>query len=268
MFGLIGLGPKIYLVVVLLAVVASAISFVGIDAMQTYNRRVHQIQHYTHSTVVGEEVNGLILAVVMDSRGIYMARDHAEAEKYAPLIVKNLAVMKQKMAEWTEFTGEGGHGQDGPRERPRGRIYQVPRRAGAPVARSGPSTRRGSYGDNDADQEQPHGAQPWRNGSAQRTVGEAHVKELTERTQAYYEGEAGDQRSSWRLHGGLLALFAVVLVVRHIMWPITLLTAAMTELAAVEKAMSRYHPASAKTRSAIWRARSACSRSERLPPRV
>ena len=76
MFARMGLGPKIYLVVILLALVAASISYVGIDAMRTYNRRVHQMQHYTHFTVLGEEVNGLILAVVMDSRGIYMARDH------------------------------------------------------------------------------------------------------------------------------------------------------------------------------------------------
>src|SRR5215472_1561643 len=99
-----GLGPKIYLVVILLALVAASISYVGIDAMRTYNRRVHQMQHYTHFTVVGEQINGLILSVVMDSRGVYMARDHVEAEKYAPLILKNLATMKQKMAEWTDFT--------------------------------------------------------------------------------------------------------------------------------------------------------------------
>ncbi len=103
MFARMGLGPKIYLVVILLALVAASISYVGIDAMRTYNRRVHQMQHYTHATVVGEEVNGLILSVVMDSRGVYMARDHAEAEKYAPLILKNLATMKQKMAEWTDY---------------------------------------------------------------------------------------------------------------------------------------------------------------------
>jgi len=71
-----GLGPKIYLVVILLALVAASISYVGIDAMRTYNRRVHQMQHYTHFTVVGEQINGLILSVVMDSRGVYMARDH------------------------------------------------------------------------------------------------------------------------------------------------------------------------------------------------
>ena len=73
------LGPKIYSVVLLLALVAAATSYVGIDAMWTYNRRVHQMQHVTHAAIVGEQVNGLILGVVMDSRGIYMARDHAEA---------------------------------------------------------------------------------------------------------------------------------------------------------------------------------------------
>ena len=90
------LGPKICSVVLLLAVVAAFISYDGVRTMRTYNRRVHQMQHVTHSAIVGEQVNGLILAVVMDSRGIYMARDPAEAEKYAPLVLKNLAAHEGK----------------------------------------------------------------------------------------------------------------------------------------------------------------------------
>lgn len=231
MFGRIGLGPKIYLIVVLLAVVAASISVVGIDAMQTYNRRVHQIQHYTHSTVVGEEVNGLILAVVMDSRGVYMARDHAEAEKFAPLILKNLAVMKQKMQEWTDFTEkEDMDKMDRANARAdefikfRTELVRLSRDATIDEARQ--------YGDNDANRNNRTALN--HELEALAAVGEGHVKDLTERTQAYFDQKLITM-VVLAVIGVVLAIFAVVLVVYHITRPLTRITGAMTQLAAGNK---------------------------------
>jgi methyl-accepting chemotaxis protein len=227
----IGLGPKIYLIVVLLAVLAASISLVGIDAMRTYNRRVHQVQHYTHMTVLGEQVNGLILAVVMDSRGIYMARDHAEAEKFAPLILKNLALMKQKMQEWTDYTEqEDMDKMDRANARAdefikfRTELVRLSREATIDEARA--------YGDNDANRANRTALNHEMETVA--AVGEAHVKDLTERTQEYYEQKIF-LMVALAVVGAILAVLAVVLVVRHITRPITRLTSAMTELAAGNK---------------------------------
>lgn len=67
------LGPKIYLVVALLALLTALIGVLGIDAMHTYNDKVYAIDRASARAIVGERVNGLIYAVVMDSRGIYMS---------------------------------------------------------------------------------------------------------------------------------------------------------------------------------------------------
>ncbi|HLN22723.1 MAG TPA: methyl-accepting chemotaxis protein [Patescibacteria group bacterium] len=54
----------------------------------------------SRSAVLGERVNGLVLAVVMDSRGIYMAQDIAEGEKYAVPLLKSLDRLRTVLQEW------------------------------------------------------------------------------------------------------------------------------------------------------------------------
>jgi methyl-accepting chemotaxis protein len=230
-FGRIGLGPKIYLVVILLSLVAASISYVGVNAMQTYNRRVHQLQHYAHSAIVGEQVNELILAVVMDSRGIYMARDHVEAEKFAPLILKNLAVMKEKMAEWTDFAEpEDKDKMDRANARAdefikfRTELVRLSREATLEEARA--------YGDNDANRTNRTALN--REMETLAAIGQANTTNLTERTQSYYESKLITMIVLGVI-GIVLAVVAVVLVVYHVTRPVNRLTAAMTELAAGNK---------------------------------
>jgi methyl-accepting chemotaxis protein len=98
------IGPKLYLVVGLLAAVATSIGLLGADAMRTYNEKVQQIDRASGRAVIGERVNGLIYAVVMDSRGIYMSTTPAESEKYAPLVLANLKRIGDLMKEWTALT--------------------------------------------------------------------------------------------------------------------------------------------------------------------
>ena len=74
------IGPKIYAVVGLLALVAAVIGWMGIEAMRVYSAQVDVISRASTRAVLGERVNGLVLAVVMDSRGIYMSRDAAEVK--------------------------------------------------------------------------------------------------------------------------------------------------------------------------------------------
>src|ERR1700728_3646410 len=93
-------GPKLYLIVGLLAVVAAAIGYLGVDAMRNYNDKVRMIDRASNREIIGERVNGLIYAVVMDSRGIYMAGSRQESEKYAPLVVSNLARIGELMRQW------------------------------------------------------------------------------------------------------------------------------------------------------------------------
>ncbi|HTJ03220.1 MAG TPA: methyl-accepting chemotaxis protein, partial [Methylovirgula sp.] len=98
------LGPKIYLVVTLLALVTAIIGSLGIDAMLTYNKKVGEIDRASRRAIIGERVNSLIYAVVMDSRGIYMSATTKDSELYAPLVEQNLIRIAGLMKQWTALT--------------------------------------------------------------------------------------------------------------------------------------------------------------------
>jgi methyl-accepting chemotaxis protein len=111
------IGPKLYLIVGLLAAVAAGIGLLGFDAMRTYNGKVDEIDRASRRAYIGEQVWGLINAVVMESRGIYMSAcedgkasgkdvqcGREAAEKYAPLLLDNLKRMGELMKQWTALT--------------------------------------------------------------------------------------------------------------------------------------------------------------------
>ena len=94
------IGTKIYAVIGLLAGVAVFIGWTGVDAMRTYQAQVDQMVQASKRAVLGERVNETILAVVMDSRGIYMAQDAAELQKYGTALMAGLKKLEGLMAEW------------------------------------------------------------------------------------------------------------------------------------------------------------------------
>ncbi|GAC1486906.1 MAG: hypothetical protein NVS2B11_12640 [Acetobacteraceae bacterium] len=105
------IGTQIYRVVIGLALVAAAISWLGVDALQTYKAKTAEMQNAARRGMIGQQVNGLIYAVVMDSRGVYMAREPNEREKYAKPLLATLARMPPLMAEWQRNLA-AGHERD------------------------------------------------------------------------------------------------------------------------------------------------------------
>ncbi|GEO81232.1 methyl-accepting chemotaxis protein [Pararhodospirillum oryzae] len=91
---------KIGLLVGLVALVAAGIGGIGIYASMTYAHYSKEITEASARALVGERVNGLVLAVVMDSRGVYMSKDADAAEKFAAPLMKNLASMRDYMTTW------------------------------------------------------------------------------------------------------------------------------------------------------------------------
>jgi methyl-accepting chemotaxis protein len=95
------IGLTLYLVVGLVALVAGGVGFFVGDVARNGNDRIAQIERASSRAVIGERVNGLIYAVVMDSRGIYMATNFRESEKFSPLLLKNLERIGALMRDWT-----------------------------------------------------------------------------------------------------------------------------------------------------------------------
>jgi methyl-accepting chemotaxis protein len=98
------LATRILAVVVLLSLLAAGVGFVGVETMHAYSGLVQTFDRATKREQIGERINRLIYQAVMDSRGIYGARDHAEAEIYAPLVVDTLTKMPPLMERWTILT--------------------------------------------------------------------------------------------------------------------------------------------------------------------
>jgi methyl-accepting chemotaxis protein len=94
------IGAKVLLVAGVL-IVASAV--IGAVAMQTIFRSqtlLHKMENSANRSILGERVNGLIYAVVMDSRGVYMSKSAPEAKKYGQGITASLALLADTMNEW------------------------------------------------------------------------------------------------------------------------------------------------------------------------
>ena len=98
---------RIFIAVGLVGLAAVAMAVIGIRSMATYHEHVIEMESASKRAVIGEKVNGLINAVVMDSRGVYMSADAREAEKFAPPILKNVAEIRRLMDEWTGLLPEG-----------------------------------------------------------------------------------------------------------------------------------------------------------------
>src|SRR5689334_2412258 len=115
--GRVTIAAKIYGVVGFLAIVAGVTGWLGVDAMQRYEEKVGSMQRASGRAIHGERVNGLINSVVMDSRGIYMARDRAEAEKYGKPLLAGLKAIEKEMAAWAALLPEARrHELDGAAE--------------------------------------------------------------------------------------------------------------------------------------------------------
>ncbi len=91
---------KMWLVVGLMSLLAVGIGGVGITGMEALDEQSGEIQKAAARAIIGERSNGLILSVVMDSRGIYMAQSSAEVEKYAVPMLDNLQKFERNIAEW------------------------------------------------------------------------------------------------------------------------------------------------------------------------
>lgn len=84
-----------------LLVIAAAIAIsLGVYSLSRYATMTDEMQSITHRSALAERINGLVNAVVMESRGIYMSEGAIGAERFAPPLLQNLAEIDLLMAEW------------------------------------------------------------------------------------------------------------------------------------------------------------------------
>src|SRR5215470_865363 len=94
------LKAKLYVVITVLGLlsgISTAISFFLLEASD--NAQV-ALDRASQGTIHLEHINGLVYAVVMESRGIYMSADAKQAEPFARNMTKQLAELQQRAAAW------------------------------------------------------------------------------------------------------------------------------------------------------------------------
>jgi len=96
----IGLGGKIYFIVLLAGLLGATMTYMGVDALRIYNAKLAQIERESRQALIAARVNGEIKGVVMESRGIYMSNTNQEADRYGKLLIDGLKLIDELMQEW------------------------------------------------------------------------------------------------------------------------------------------------------------------------
>ncbi len=94
------IGTKIATVVGVLTSTAAILGILGVVGMKTYDDRVDDIQNLSQRALLGEQLNGFVYKVVMDSRGLYAAESKEEVRTFAKAITDTTSLMGQRAAEW------------------------------------------------------------------------------------------------------------------------------------------------------------------------
>lgn len=91
---------KVLSLIAFLALMPVAGSAVGYLGLTTLEQEQDDAMRAKSGQTYLEHINGLVYAVVMDSRGIYMSSDWPAAEKFGEGLLKNLAELDKNVAAW------------------------------------------------------------------------------------------------------------------------------------------------------------------------
>ncbi|MBL8698065.1 MAG: HAMP domain-containing protein [Alphaproteobacteria bacterium] len=145
----LGIGAKLYTLLAAMAVVAAAIGWFAIDARLTYTRKTDEIGRAADRALAAERINGLVNAVVMDSRGIYMSRTREEAAKFGKPLLGNLEVIGGVVDRWRALM-PADRAADFARLEARAKEFIEFRRELVRIADTGELPQAREFGDNDA----------------------------------------------------------------------------------------------------------------------
>ncbi len=91
---------RILSLVAIMSVVACLLGGVGVFVVEKYNTRLSEFQNVSERAYLGEKLNRLVTAVVMEARGIYAAPDTEKAKQFAEGLTKRLADIDAVIAKW------------------------------------------------------------------------------------------------------------------------------------------------------------------------
>jgi len=107
----IRIAGRIYLSVAIIVAIAVGGGSLGVATLTSYRTLAHDMEAASLRAVLAERVNGLIMGVVMDSRGIYMSSTPAEAEKFGRPLLQSLDRLRATLGEWRALVPEARQGE-------------------------------------------------------------------------------------------------------------------------------------------------------------
>ncbi|WP_291295046.1 methyl-accepting chemotaxis protein [Elioraea sp.] len=99
-FTRVGIGARIYMAIALMALVTLVSLGIGLAELRAYDRTLLAVKNAGERTAIAERLNGLVYAVVMDSRGIYMSADTERAKPFAAGLRRFLGGVEREVAAW------------------------------------------------------------------------------------------------------------------------------------------------------------------------
>ena len=224
-----GIQAKMLGVVAALAAVAFMATGLGVSALRSYHEQVAAMTRASERALLGEQMDRLVTAAVMDSRGIYMSADAKESEKFAPLLLKSLATLQQKTADWValapaadreQFTDAAGKVEKFIQFRKE--LVRLSREVSLQEARA--------FGDNDANR--ANRSQLNKSLTSLVEQSSARISQLSRELDAFYWD------CLWQLAGLCLAgvtagiVLAIIVIRRSFVNPLTGMVAAVSSVAA------------------------------------
>ena len=91
---------KIQLVGGVMGMVAVRMGVIAVGVVFGYSDQLKRYENASERAFLGEHLNRQVTAVVMDSRGVYMAASTDKAKKFADNILKNLDGIDETLASW------------------------------------------------------------------------------------------------------------------------------------------------------------------------
>ena len=91
---------KILMFVLACGAITLLVAGVGISTLSTFNGAMEESRMAARRALDAANFNRLVTNVVLESRGVYAAKDTADARKYADRIRQNLTAMNALMSEW------------------------------------------------------------------------------------------------------------------------------------------------------------------------
>jgi len=219
---------KIYATVATFVVVALVVTVFGMLTLRSYSQATDAMANAADRAILGERVNGLVLAVVMDSRGIYMARSVDEAEKYGKPLLENLDRLRATLDAWQGLLPPASRGGLDTLAQSTDQFIRF-RAELVRIARTGQLAEARAFGDNDANRKTRQELNKAITAAAAITAEE--VTRLKQQQQDLYTLRQWSFVGILALGAALAIAVLRVVVRRHLVDPIRSLTGVMSRLA-------------------------------------